>query len=134
VSPTRGLSAQFQTLARHRFLRFLVVGGMNTAFGYACFAALVWAGLHYTLALLLATIAGVLFNFKTTGALVFGSSDTRLLWRFIAVYAVVYTANLAALALLQAAGIHALTAQALLVLPIAVASYLLNRHFVFPHG
>lgn len=52
---------------------FLLVGVMNAAFGYGCFAAFLYLGLHYSLALLLATILGVLFNFKSIGALVFGS-------------------------------------------------------------
>jgi putative flippase GtrA len=129
-----GIGSRLQPLARSRFARFLAVGLLNTAFGYACFAALLWAGLHYTLALLLATVAGVLFNFKTIGALVFGSSNARLLWRFVLVYALIYTANVTSLALLQRAGLHALAAQAALLLPLAVASFLLNRRFVFVHG
>jgi putative flippase GtrA len=129
-----GLHGPLHTLARNRFARFLVVGLLNTAFGYACFAGLLWAGLHYTVALLLATVAGVLFNFKTIGRLVFGSSGSGLLWRFIAVYAVIYTANVAALALLQSAGLGPFLAQSLLLLPVAVASFLLNRKFVFANA
>ena len=121
-------------LARNRFVRFLLVGVLNTAFGYACFAALLWTGLHYSLALALATVAGVLFNFRTIGGLVFGSTDARLLARFVLVYLVVYTGNVAGLALLQAAGLNAFAGQAVLVLPAAIASFLLNRRFVFAHG
>jgi putative flippase GtrA len=128
------LAQRLRGLARIRFVRFLAVGVLNTVFGYACFAALLWLGLHYSLALLLATVAGVLFNFRTIGGLVFGSSDRRLLARFVAVYALVYTANVAALTLLQAAGLDAFVAQALLLLPVAVASFLLHRRFVFVHG
>lgn len=128
------LSSGLPALVRSRFIRFLLVGVLNTAFGYACFALLLWAGLHYTLALLLATVVGVLFNFKTIGSLVFGSSDGSLIWRFIAVYVLIYTANVAALALLQALGLPALVAQSVLVLPVAGASFLLSRRFVFRHG
>ena len=134
MKPAPGFPRDLQGLARNRFMRFLAVGVLNTVFGYACFAALLWAGLHYSLALLVATVAGVLFNFRTIGGFVFGSSHPRLLGRFIAVYGVVYGANVAGLALLQRAGIGALEAQALLVLPAAVVSFLLNRRFVFAHG
>lgn len=121
-------------LLRSPFVRFLLVGVLNTAFGYACFAVLLWTGLHYTLALLLATVVGVLFNFKTIGSLVFGSSDPALIWRFAAVYVLIYTLNVAALALLQWLGFAPLVAQSVLILPVAGASFLLSRRFVFRHG
>jgi putative flippase GtrA len=44
-------------------LRFLLVGVLNTAFGYLLFALLLALGLKVPLALLLATVGGVLFNF-----------------------------------------------------------------------
>lgn len=113
------------------FVRFLAVGVLNTAFGYACFAALVWAGLPPPLALLLATVAGVLFNHLTVGTFVFRAQGRATLWRFAAVYGVIYAANVGLLALLQRAGIGPLAGQALLVLPVAVASFLLNRALVF---
>jgi putative flippase GtrA len=52
------------------FVRFLAVGVLNTAFGYALFALLVWAGVWYPAAA--STIGGMIFNFNTTGRLVFG--------------------------------------------------------------
>jgi putative flippase GtrA len=54
------------------FVRFLAVGVLNTAFGYAFFALLVWAGLWYPAAAAASTIGGIVFNFNTTGRLVFG--------------------------------------------------------------
>ena len=59
---------------KHRFVRFLLVDVINTLFGYFSFATLIIIGLDYKLAALLATIQGVLFNFQTTGRLVFGLS------------------------------------------------------------
>lgn len=125
---------RLQPLLAQRFVRFLLVGVLNTAFGYTCFALLHWAGLGDSLALFLATVAGVLFNFRTIGPLVFGSSDPRLLWRFVGVYAVIYTANVGALHLLEFLGVSALAGQAILALPVAAASFVLNRRFVFVHG
>lgn len=129
-----GGPSALRRLARHRFLRFLLVGALNTAFGYACFAALLFAGLHYGVALLLATVAGVLFNFKSTGALVFGSRDNRLLLRFVASYAVVYLCNLLGIRLLVQAGLAPAAAGAVLVLPAAALAYFLQKRLVFTHA
>jgi putative flippase GtrA len=59
---------------KHRFVRFLLVGVLNTIFGYFLYGTLILIGLDYKLAVLLATILGVLFNFQTTGRLVLGLS------------------------------------------------------------
>lgn len=114
-----------------RFVRFVLVGGVNTLFGYALFAILVLASGSHRLALLGATIVGVLFNFLTTGRLVFGNSRWRRLPLFVGVYALVFALNLGALDLLVASGVAPLLAQ-LLVLPVCVViSFLLNSLFVF---
>ena len=123
--------SQLPLQVRKEFLKFLAVGVLNTLFGYACFALLIFAGLHYSVALLLATIAGVLFNFKTTGRLVFGSSDNRLLLRFMAVYAVVYAVNVALLKVLLLAGLGPYAGGALLVLPMALFAFILMKRLVF---
>ena len=118
-------------LAIPRPLRFLIVGGVNTLFGYGAYALLLFAGLHYATAAFLGTIAGVLFNFLTTGGLVFGALSPARLARFVGVYAVTYVVNVGLLAWLTRAGLDAYVAGALLLLPMAVVSYLLMRTFVF---
>ena len=118
----------------HAFARFLAVGVLNALFGYGLFAALLFADLHYSVALLLATTGGVLFNFKTTGRLVFGSRDNRLVFRFVTVYGAVYAVNVALLKALLAAGLDPYAAGALLVLPVAGLAFVLMRRFVFKHA
>ena len=114
-----------------RFVRFLFVGVLNTLFGYACFYLFLRLGLHYTAALALATALGVLFNFKSVGALVFGSRDNRLVLRFIGVYMVVYCANILGIRLFESAGLSPQVGGALMLLPMAVLAFLLNKKFVF---
>lgn len=114
-----------------RFFRFLAVGVLNALFGYGAYALLIFAGLHYGVATLLATVAGVLFNFRTTGRLVFGSRDSSLLWRFVGVYAALYGVNVLALRALKALGVDLYLAGALLIPPMAVLAFLLNRAVVF---
>lgn len=116
---------------RLRFLRFLAVGLVNTAFGYAVFYLMLVAFGHSMPAVAVSTTVGALFNFFSIGAIVFGSSDRRLLWRFLAVYGVIFIVNAVGLRLLEAHGVRSALAQALLLPWLAALSYWLNRDFVF---
>lgn len=86
-----------------RFARFIVVGGLNTAFGYACYALLLWLGVPLEASLLGATVLGLFFNFLTTGRLVFADARGSLLPRFIAAYLLAW-----AMGALAARGLSAL--------------------------
>ncbi|GAL92629.1 hypothetical protein N44_01187 [Microcystis aeruginosa NIES-44] len=86
---------------------------------------------------MLATILGVLFNFQTTGKLVFGSQNNKLIFRFVLVYVVTFLLNVEALRIVDAIDIgieqktKMLIAGAILVLPMAVISFILMKLFVF---
>jgi putative flippase GtrA len=114
-----------------RFVRFLLVGLLNTAVGYSIFAALTLSGLGIVPATLGATVMGALFNFKSIGSLVFGSTRAKLLPRFLAVYVLQCGANIGALSVFQAAGVSLLIAEAIILPVLAVAGFLLMRHWVF---
>ena len=114
-----------------QLLRFLAVGVVNTAFGYGVYALMLSIGLHYAVAAAVGTVIGVLFNFKTTGVLVFGSRDNGLIIRFIAAYVVVYGANVLGLWLLERGGADAYTSGLMTLLPAAILAFVLNKAFVF---
>lgn len=114
-----------------RLLRFLVVGGINTVFGYCAYASLLFVGLHYGWAALLGTIAGVIFNYFTTGGLVFDRLGQGDLVRFVLVYVVIYLLNVAALAVLEHFGVGPYIGGLACILPMALVSFLLMRTFVF---
>lgn len=114
-----------------QFLRFLFVGGLNTAFGYALFALFACLGMPYPVAIGLATVLGVLFNYQTTGRFVFSGPARGRLWRFFAVYGAVYLLNVAAVAALLRAGVNLYVANVLAIPPVVIASFLLQRSFVF---
>lgn len=115
-----------------RFLKFLLVGGVNTAFGYSVFVFSLWLGMHYAVAAAVATVLGVLFNFKSTGRLVFQNKGNHLLPKFISVYVVVYVVNVLGLAVLLRFGITEWLGGLILILPSAMLSYVLNSRYVFP--
>ena len=119
-------------MLRDQLIKFLFVGVINTIFGYSLFALLIFIGLHYTIAVFIGTIIGIAFNFKTTGKYVFNNTDNTLFFYFIGVYVFIYFFNIISLWLLQKIGVtNMYVAGAILILPAAVISFVLNRTFVF---
>lgn len=118
-------------LLRQRLARFLAVGLLNTAFGYVVFYLVLSITKHAIAAALFATLAGVLFNFRSLGALVFDSHDKSLLTRFVMVYAAIFAVNVAGLRLFETLGVDAAFAQVCLLPLLAGLSYVLNRDHVF---
>lgn len=121
----------FHLLLDKQFQRFIAVGILNTFFGYGMFALFIYLQLHYSVASFLATVLGVLFNFKTTGKIVFESHDNGLIFRFFGVYGITYIVSVFFLYIFEQFAINMYLAGALLLLPMAVFSFLMNRHFVF---
>ena len=115
----------------NRFIRFLIVGGINTAFGYGIFALLIFLKFHYAVAVLLSTIVGVLFNFKTTGMLVFESKANRLIFKFVGVYAIIYAINTVSLGVFNFFKVNMYLAGAVMILPMAMVAFVLNKSLVF---
>lgn len=114
-----------------QLIKFLVVGVLNTLFGYSLYALFIYIGLGYIFALSLATVLGVLFNFHTIGRLVFQSRDKKLVGKFFGVYAISFCINLALIKIFIAFGLNAYSAGAIALFPTTIISFLLNKFFVF---
>jgi putative flippase GtrA len=115
-----------------RLLRFLVVGSINTIFSYIVYAILILAGAHYSLATLISTVLGVIFNFFTTGRIVFRNMDNKRFISFVLVYAFTYLINILLLRwLIDGLAMEKLFAGALVTLPVALLSYFLNAKLTF---
>lgn len=114
-----------------RFIRFVFVGIGNTLFGYCVFSVCIFLGMHYSAALLMTTVLGALFNFKTIGHLVFRNGDNRLLFRFLAVYLFTYFLNFLALKLFAAHNVSMYLAGIILAFPMALISFFLFNKWVF---
>ena len=104
---------------------------LNTCFGYASFLLSLKAGAPVTLALVASTVAGTLFNFETSRRIVFQSREKGRLIVFLGVYAIIFVINDLAILTLGALGLGAEIAQAVLVLPMALLSFVAQRRFVF---
>ena len=107
------------------FGRFLVVGAINTGFGYAVYALLIWLGLSAQPALMLAFAIGVLWNYFTTARLVFRVGGYGRIPQYVGCYLAIYATNAASLQVLLGLGLHPLLAQALLTPVFAVAAFVL---------
>lgn len=108
-----------------RFVRFLAVGVLNTAFGLGLYWLLLALGLGPQPALALSFAIGVLWNFRTHARLVF---DTKGYGRFLpyaGAYGVIYVVNALSLRFLLINGTDKYLAQAILVLPMAVLAFIL---------
>ena len=134
-----------------KFIKFLFVGALNTLFGYLMYTIFISTPLKREYALLLAYMVGVLWNFKTTGVLVFKNNNNKLIFKFISAYVITYFINLLGLNFVNSAGWGKALAnwtlnilnietklnlikyfdQIILVLPIAIISFVLFKTFVF---
>jgi putative flippase GtrA len=113
------------------FVLFLLTGALNTIFGYTVFAIGIFIGLDYWIALLLSTVLGVFFNFRTYGFFVFDVENKSRFLSFLIVYITLYGINLLMIYLFSSNGISKYIAGFLSLAPIALLSFYLNKRFVF---
>ncbi|MBQ4647387.1 MAG: GtrA family protein [Candidatus Gastranaerophilales bacterium] len=113
-----------------KFLKFLFVGFLNTAFSYFIYALFITFGFVANLALFLQYLIGVLWNFKTTGTIVFQNKNNKLIFKFVASYIVTFLINSVLLKMLIKY-VNEYLAQALLILPVAMLSFLILKYWVF---
>lgn len=119
-------------------LRFLIVGGLNTAFGLTIYPVLLWSvpwlRIHYMVALLIAQAVATLFAFMTYKLLVFQTQGRtgRELVRFLAFYLANYAVNWAALPLLvEVAHLPPIIAQVCFTFTLAVLSWFWHNRVTF---
>lgn len=91
----------FLSHIKNKFIRFIFVGVLNTLFGYGVYCLMILLGCSYIWATLVSQVLGVLFNFITTGNLVFENNDKRLIFKFILSYIITYFINIGVNKVLQ---------------------------------
>lgn len=107
------------------------MGGLNTLFGYGLFAFFIFLHFNYLVAITFGTIIAIIFNFKTTGLIVFKSNDNKLIFKFFGVYLIVYILNVIGLRIFNQFNVSNYIAGAVLLFPMAIVSFLLMRRLVF---
>ena len=113
-----------------KFFKFLIVGFINTLFSYFLYVLFVAIGLIANVALLFQYIFGVLWNFKTTGTIVFQNKNNKLIFKFVASYVFTFLINSVLLKILINF-VNDYLAQAILIIPIALLSFVILKYWVF---
>lgn len=94
------LKTDLKTVDWHRLLRFLVVGGLNTALSLGVyFLALYWLKWPYYIASAASIVLGIAVGFKAHGAFVFGSAGS--FWRYVLCWSLIYAGNTLMIALIR---------------------------------
>lgn len=118
-------------IQKDQVMRFIFVGVLNTIFGYLVFAVSMFLGLHYLLASGLALTISILFNFKTIGILVFNNGSNLVIIRFVLAYLLIYIVYIGLLEVFISNSVSLYIGAAILICPLAVLSFTLNKRFVF---
>lgn len=114
------------------FIRFVLIGILNTAFGVGLYCLFIYWGIPYRSAVLLSTILGVLFNFKTIGTFVFKNTKNQLIFKFVAAYVIIYLVNIGLInLLLELTELNEYIAGIIATPIVAIASFVLQKYFVF---
>lgn len=123
-----GILSRFE----RKFVKYLFVGFMNTVFSYMVYAICVTILSRPTLSLAISYVIGILFNFQTTGRIVFKNKNNTLIFKFFLSYLTTFFINRYFLdTLVSTFHVDKYLSQAVLVFPIAMISFLLLKHFVF---
>ncbi|WP_258239409.1 GtrA family protein [Arcobacter sp. LA11] len=113
------------------FIRFILIGIINTIAGYSFYAGFIFIGFSYWLAALFGTILGIIFNFKTIGKFVFKNEDNKLFFRFVSVYILIYFLSILIIAIGKDYGFNDYIAGLFSIVPCAIVSFLLNKFYVY---
>jgi len=120
------------TFKDSQFIKFILVGILNTIFGYLIYSLFIYIGVHYSFASFISTIVGVAFNYKSIGVLVFKNKNNKInrKLKFISVYLITYFINIIFLGVLSKY-FNLYISAAVLIVPVALLSFYLNKKFVF---
>jgi putative flippase GtrA len=88
-------------------------------------------GLHFSLAVFISTLLGVMFNFKTISKFVFKESSTSLIFKFIAVYGLLYILNVLGIKFLNSIGFSFEWSGFIILPPMGILSFILYKSLVF---
>lgn len=112
-------------------LRFIFIGAINTLASYLIFIAMYVALKEHNTALIIATGLGIIFNYFTTGRIVFGNGGLGAFAPFVIVYAVTISINIVLLNILLYIDFRPPIGQAVCIPVVATISYFLNSRYVF---
>lgn len=114
-----------------QFLRFLLVGLLNTGFSYCVYAIFIYFEQSYVVASLASLILGMVFSFFTQSVLVFKNTDKGLFWVFLLNWMVIYLCVISIITIFIRMGINEYWSGLLAIPPMAILSFLTQKFIVF---
>lgn len=138
--PDVPVPSRLRALLGSEGLRFVLVGGINTVFGFGVFALLqstLGTVVHYLVVLVVAQVIAVLEAYVLQRYVVFRARGRwwRDLVRFSSVYVVAFLINAAALPLLvEVLHMPVIPAQAVVTAAVALGTFVVHRNFTFRHS
>lgn len=117
--------------AMAQFIRYGLVGVINTGISYGIYVLLLYVGLNYALANFGSLVLGIGVSFFSQGRFVFGNSSIGRLPRFVLLWGTLYLVNIGLIALFLRLGINAYLGGALALVPITLLSFVCQRYLVF---
>lgn len=118
-------------MLRKQILKFLLIGILNTIVYYALYSLFIYLEFDYKLAVLFATLSGVLFSFKTFGKFVFNNSDKNLIYKFLFSYSILYLFSIIFINIFEQIFFNYYISGFFATLCCAVLSFILNKWYVF---
>lgn len=115
----------------NRLIRFYIAGAINTLLSYCIFSALIYLGIVYWLAVIICYALGLVINYKTIKSIAFNDSSKQSLRNFFFIFCGTCLLNIGSLKVLIDLGINAYVAAWIVVIPISLLSYILNKKYVF---
>lgn len=113
-----------------KFLLFVLVGSLNTAFGFLLYSIFLFLEFRSVLAMLFATVIGVFFNFYSLKSFVF-NDRVGFIFKYFFSYAIVYALNATCLLYLTTFGLDQYFAGFLSICFSVIPNFLLCKHYVY---
>jgi len=114
-----------------QFLKFIVVGILNTVFSYIVYAVLIYFHVPYIIAGIIQTILGVLFSFKTFGSFVFKQKSKNVFLRFCLGYTFLSVFYIVGLRLIHMLYTNSYVDGIIVLIPYVLLSYFVNKKYIF---
>ena len=121
----------FLSLKKNQFFRFLFTGFLNTIFGYSVFSFLIFFSLNYQLAIVIATILGILFNYQSLKRLVFNKSKNNRLQSFFFTSVAICLLNIYGTGYFLGYGFNVYISFIIIFIPSTLINFFLMKFFVF---
>ncbi|MFM2322408.1 MAG: hypothetical protein RLZZ225_561, partial [Pseudomonadota bacterium] len=110
---------------------FLLVGVINTLFGYGVYALFIYIGGNYFFSSLISLFCGFMFNFLTIGKFVFRKLSFKRIKKFISFYMLLYIFYISFIKILSLWQSNLYICGMLAAILLSIISFKVNKYLIF---